>query len=86
MLSCREVAHLVASDADAGAGWRVRLSVCLHQAMCRHCKRYAAQLRAIGDAMRERNLAGGDVEQPVKIPSRVHKAIDAGARGHLGRQ
>ncbi|MGD9524826.1 MAG: hypothetical protein AB7N73_08430 [Gemmatimonadales bacterium] len=52
MLACRDVTRLVASDALSTAGWRTRLAVRIHQAMCRHCRRYARQLRAIGDAAR----------------------------------
>jgi len=52
MMSCRQVTRRIASDQLAGAGWRSRLGVRLHLAMCRHCRRYAAQLAAIGDAAR----------------------------------
>ena len=48
MLRCKEVARKLASDEFAEAGWGDRLAVRFHLAMCRHCRRYAAQLRAIG--------------------------------------
>ncbi len=38
------------------AGWRERLAVRFHLLRCRHCRRYRAQLRAIGAAAR--NLWG----------------------------
>ncbi len=44
---------MVASDELAAAGWARRLSVRLHLLMCRHCTRYAAQLRAIGASARK---------------------------------
>lgn len=52
MLTCKQVARTIAADELATAGWRRRLSVRLHLVMCRHCRRYARQLRAIGGAAR----------------------------------
>ncbi len=52
MMSCQQVTRTIASDHLDSAGWRLRLGVRLHLAMCRHCRRYAAQLAAIGDAAR----------------------------------
>ena len=54
MLNCREVSRLIASDELADAEWSDRALVRLHLLMCRHCRGYAAQLRAIGAASRER--------------------------------
>lgn len=53
MLRCKEVARRIASDEFAEAVWTERLAVRLHLFMCRHCRRYAAQLRAIGVAARK---------------------------------
>ncbi len=61
MLSCKEVAILIASDELAAAGWRRRLAVQLHLLMCRYCRRYVAQLRAIAAATR-RLLDGGEAD------------------------
>jgi len=52
MLRCKEVADLVASDAWRESPVTRRLAVWLHLAMCRHCRRYARQLRGIGAAAR----------------------------------
>ena len=53
MMSCKEVHELVASDALAEAGlWR-RLGLKLHLLMCKHCRNYAAQIRAIGAVAHE---------------------------------
>ena len=54
MLNCKEVVRLIASDELADAVWLDRALVGLHLMMCRHCKGYAAQLRAIGAAARDR--------------------------------
>ncbi len=55
MPNCKEVARLIASDELADAVWLDRALVGLHLMMCRHCKGYAAQLRAIGAAARDRS-------------------------------
>ncbi len=52
MLSCKEVTRKIASDELVEGGWRERLAVRLHLLWCRHCRRYVAQLRAIGAAAR----------------------------------
>ncbi len=54
MPNCKEVARLIASDELADAVWSDRALVRLHLLMCRHCRGYAAQLRAIGAAARDR--------------------------------
>ena len=53
MPSCKEIAGLIASEELAEARWAKRALVRLHLRMCRHCRRYHAQLRTIGDAARD---------------------------------
>ncbi len=55
MPNCKEVVRLIASDELADAVWLDRALVRLHLMMCCHCKGYAAQLRAIGAATRDRS-------------------------------
>jgi len=52
MLTCREVTRTIATDELASAGWRQRLSIRFHLLMCRHCRRYASQIKNIGVAVR----------------------------------
>lgn len=47
MLTCKEVTTMIGSDSLGRSTWRERMGVRLHLMMCRHCSRYAAQLRAI---------------------------------------
>lgn len=47
MLTCREVTTMIGSDSLVRSTWSTRIGVRLHLMMCRHCSRYAAQLRAI---------------------------------------
>ncbi len=52
MLSCKEVARIVASgELDEYTRGR-RLALQLHLLTCRHCRQYARQLRAIGTTAR----------------------------------
>lgn len=53
MPSCREVTLKIAAGSLAEASARQRLGIRLHVMMCRHCRRYARQMRAIGLAARE---------------------------------
>ena len=53
MLSCTEVARLLASDQLQDANWIRRLSLRMHLTMCRHCRRYAKQLDLIGAEARQ---------------------------------
>ncbi len=52
MPTCRELARMVASDELRRASWRRRLGMRLHFMKCPPCRRYAAQIRALGAAMR----------------------------------
>ena len=72
MLNCKEVARLVATDEYSGAGWKRRLAIRLHLLMCRHCRRYATQLRAIGQSARKH--LGFGAEEPGAI-WRLERAI-----------
>lgn len=53
MPRCKEVSRSIAADELSTAGWSQRLSTKLHLLMCRHCRRYARQLRVIGEAARQ---------------------------------
>ena len=52
MLTCKEMATAIGRDEWRTASWRRRLALRLHLLMCSACRRYAAQIRAIGTAAR----------------------------------
>ncbi len=52
MPTCKEVAKAIAQDELGTGPWRRGLALQLHLLMCRHCRRYAAQIRAIGGTVR----------------------------------
>ncbi len=51
MTTCKEVTRTIASDELANLSTRRRLAVRFHLFRCRHCRRYEAQIRAIGGAV-----------------------------------
>ncbi len=85
MLSCKEVTRKIASDEFAEAGWGERLAVRLHLFLCRHCRRYAAQLLAIGAAARE--LCGPPAHDPSTLERLERQILESsrpGAEGQTG--
>ena len=52
MLTCKDVATAVGQDDMRTLGWWRGLGLRFHLLMCRDCRRYAAQIRAIGTAAR----------------------------------
>ena len=52
MMACKDVSKLIASDELARAGSARRLGARLHLLMCRQCRRYAKQMRAIWEYAR----------------------------------
>ncbi len=52
ILNCREFTRMLASDELVEASLLHRFEARLHLLMCRLCRRYAAQLQALGSASR----------------------------------
>ena len=72
MLTCKDVATAIGRDEwRAAPRWR-RLALRLHLLMCPHCRRYAAQIRALGTAAR--SLFREQGEDPTVL-ERLHEAI-----------
>ncbi len=79
MPNCKEVVRLIASDELADAMWLNRALVRLHLLMCPHCNGYAAQLRAIGAAARDRwdlDVANGAAFEQLQS-SILERCLDA---------
>lgn len=71
MMSCREASRLIAQD-GLNASRFERLEVRLHLLVCRLCRRYRAQLQAIGTACREAFETGD--EDPATV-ERLQRSI-----------
>lgn len=80
MPTCEELTHWIASDELAEAKWSVRLSAWIHLLVCRRCRRYAVQIRAIGAAAR-RWLRGRSQDR--REFARFEAKILDGCRGKL---
>ncbi len=52
MPTCKDVATAIGQDDVRTLPWWRGLALRLHLLMCPHCRRYAAQIRAIGTAAR----------------------------------
>ncbi len=79
MTSCKNVTFKIASDEFREAGWRERLAVRFHLFMCRHCRRYAAQLRVIGAATRE--FCGPPAQDPSTLERLERQILERSSRG-----
>ncbi len=53
MLNCREVVRQFSGGDFERTGWSRKFSLWLHLALCRHCRRYLRQIRAIGRTAHE---------------------------------
>ncbi len=72
MLTCKDVATAIGRDEwRAAPRWR-RLALRLHLLMCPHCRRYAAQIRAIGTTARSLFREHG---VDPKVLERLHETI-----------
>ena len=72
MLTCKDVATAIGQDQLRTGSWTTRLRLRTHLLMCRHCRRYAAQIRTIGEAARRAFRTQGDDRQSLdRIRGRV---------------
>jgi hypothetical protein len=67
---------MVARDDLADAGSWLRLKIRLHLMMCRHCARYAAQIRAIGLKVRQRFHPSEERTDVEDLQQRILEAVD----------
>ncbi len=72
MLTCKDVATTIGRDEWRAAPRGRRVALRLHLLMCRHCRRYAAQIRALGTAAR--SLLQEHGEDPTVL-ARLHETI-----------
>ena len=53
MLRCRDVTYRIASGELESSSFWARLEVTTHLWMCRHCRSYSRQMRALGESARK---------------------------------
>ncbi len=78
MLTCKEVSSTISSDGLERSGWWQRLQVRMHLLMCRYCRRYAAQIRAVNAATRSvLETAGPDREAASRLEGSILDSLQA---------
>ena len=53
MLKCNQVSHLVSTGEVAELGFMKKMELRMHLFMCGHCRRYVAQIQALGRVARD---------------------------------
>jgi anti-sigma factor ChrR (cupin superfamily) len=81
MLSCRDVAAMIAAEQMLRVGRLTRLRVQVHLLLCRHCRRYARELRAIGRGARD--AASAAMPSAAQLDRLARSVLDRG--GAVGR-
>ena len=77
MISCREVSEIVSSGGLESSAWSRRLSIRLHQLMCRDCRRYSRQIAGLGSLARsvwDRHCEE-DAQELAEIEDRIVSSI-----------
>jgi hypothetical protein len=81
MLSCKQVARLLSTEELHRASFSTLWGVRMHLWMCRHCARFAAQLRMLGSTARA--VYGA---QPGRTDSEAESLEDRITRKLSGRE
>ncbi len=82
MLSCKEISELVSRSLDERLGWRARIELTMHLAMCRLCgkfSRHVKQLRRKLEAMPE-PPESAEVSQSLKLSTEARARIGEALR------
>lgn len=68
MLSCHDLANKVASNyVDGQLGWRERVGVRLHLALCDNCRRFIKQLKLVRAVIRQHQPISSDTNADAKL-------------------
>ena len=84
MISCKRAAELISLSQEAPLGWRRRLALALHLAVCAMCRRFRRHVRLLERAGRAAPGpdAPADVALPPAAKERIKRALrDQGAAG-----
>jgi len=73
MISCKDVSTLLMSERLHSQKWSKRWEVRLHMAMCRHCSRFARQLRQLSAAAKGIRVDHPDSDFEERLLDRLKK-------------
>ena len=77
VIGLEDEGKLIASDEVLSASWSRRFATRLHLLMCRHCRNYANQIRAIGSASRQvAQSTAPDSEQLSSLEQSIARALE----------
>lgn len=65
MLKCKQVSQMAATDQLEQQGFMMKLQLRMHLMMCRHCRTYVSQIKAIGRGARK--LVSGREADPGQL-------------------
>jgi anti-sigma factor RsiW len=84
LLPCTEITERLSNAFDRPLSTRERLEIWLHLRICDFCRRYAAQLNFLRDALRRREetvvLRSPPATLPPEARQRMKAAVEAGNR------
>lgn len=83
MLKCKDVSRIIGGSELSDAPRSRRLATWIHLLMCRHCRAYAGQLRAIGAATRKMVRSTGP--DPKRLADLEH-SLTRGLRNRKGTE
>jgi len=81
MPTCREITRLLASDQLAQEALGRRILTRLHLMMCDECGRYAKELEALGDSMREAFRTPLDPVRLAELERAILNRASSGGKG-----
>ena len=77
MLVCKDVTKLVSSGKVENLGWWGRLEYRMHLMMCKHCRNYVKQIKAIGRVTGQVwGRLGGDPSHIAALEDRILQMLD----------
>ncbi len=75
LFNCRELARRSTRGEFDDAGWLTRFLIRMHLGMCKGCRRYGAQLKAIADAVREKARSSVSPEKADALKKKVMRRL-----------
>jgi hypothetical protein len=87
MLSCRDVTQRISGDDGASDGLWTRIQLRMHLLVCRHCRRYERQMRAITRAAHELSRQTAPASESIaRLRNRILEGVsrEKGDSGHEG--
>lgn len=73
-MDCKHASRLISQDMDRPLGWRKRLGLWWHLAICRMCRQFFKQLRLMRIVVR-RMVNYAENDESVKLPDEAKQRI-----------